>query len=87
MTSKRTRASHDLLNSARTKPSGLLVLTVVLRDLAARISAMPACLVPLRTNVAVAFWSGDENLLIEAGTSLPATTWIEDHVRRSASHP
>lgn len=85
MTSKRTRAIHDLLNSARNKPFWPLVL--VLRDLAARILAMPACLVPLRKNVAVAFWNRDEKFLIEAGTFMPATTWIEDHVRRSASHP
>jgi hypothetical protein len=37
MTSKRERASHTLLSSARNKPFGPLALTVVLRDLAAHL--------------------------------------------------
>ncbi len=87
MTSKRSRASHNLLSSARNKPIGILVLPVVLRDLAARIFALPIYLVLLLNDVAGAFWREGQKLLIEPGTSMPAATWIEDHVRRSASHP
>jgi hypothetical protein len=87
MTSKRERANQNLLNSARDKPFRLLVLTVVFRDFAARIFAVPAHLAPLLKDVAAAFWNENEKRLNEAGTSMPAATWIEDHVRRSASHP
>jgi hypothetical protein len=51
------------------------------------IFAIPAYLVPLLKDVAMAFRNEDEKLLIEAGTSMPTATWIEDHVGRSASHP
>ena len=63
--------ARRVAGSAWIRPLGLLVLTVVLWDLAVRIFRLPPYLVPTPWDVAHAFWTDGDKLLVQA---VPTTT-------------
>jgi NitT/TauT family transport system permease protein len=73
MTSKLARTGQRLANSAWIKPFGLLILIIVLWDVAIRLFAIPAYLVPPPKDVVMAFWAEGDMLLAEAVPTTLAT--------------